>query len=198
MNQYFENNQHLKSNRKELSFRFWCFNYSFISDVGVFSKDHVDTGTKVLLNQISEADMGEKILDMGCGIGVIAIVLKKLFPESIVQAVDVNPRALELTELNARRNEVSIQTYASYCYENVEDKDFSTIVSNPPIRAGNVVVDQIYKGAYDHLRMQGSLWVVIRKKQGAPSAKRKIEAIFHNCEIVERQQGYYVLHAIKS
>ena len=69
MDHYFTDNRHLAENRKEISFRFWCFNVSFITDNGVFSKDNVDFGTRVLLNTLHEheEELGNQLLDMGRG-----------------------------------------------------------------------------------------------------------------------------------
>lgn len=117
MNHYFEDNRHLKSNRKEVSFRFWCFNYSFILDNGVFSKDGIDIGTNVLLDYVSKQTLGNKILDLGCGVGPIGIILKKVFPDSEFHMVDVNDRALELAIENAKLNDVDVNIYKSNSYE---------------------------------------------------------------------------------
>ena len=105
MDHYFTDNRHLAENRKEISFRFWCFNVSFITDNGVFSKDSVDFGTRVLLNTLHEheEELGNQLLDMGCGYGVVGIVTKKAWPDKQVEMVDVNPRAVELARDNAEK-----------------------------------------------------------------------------------------------
>ncbi|NBK99354.1 MAG: class I SAM-dependent methyltransferase [Clostridia bacterium] len=198
MNHYFDDNRHLKSNRKEISFRFWCFNYSFILDNGVFSKDGIDTGTNVLLDYVSKQTLGNKILDLGCGVGPIGIILKKIFPESEFLMVDVNDRALELAKENAKLNEVDVKIFKSHSYEKVSDDDFSDIITNPPIRAGKQVIYEMFTQAYDHLCDGGHLWVVIRKSHGANSAKTKIETVFGNCEIVKKDKGFYILKAEKN
>jgi 16S rRNA (guanine1207-N2)-methyltransferase len=74
---------------------------------------------------------------------------------------------------------------------------FSSVVTNPPIRAGKEVINKIYDGAYLHLVSKGELWVVIQKKQGAPSTKDYLTNLFGNCEIVKRDKGYYILKSIK-
>lgn len=198
MNHYFDDNRHLKSNRKEISFRFWCFNYSFISDHGVFSKDEIDTGTQVLLDYISKQKLGNKMLDLGCGIGPIGIILKKIFSDREMQMVDVNLRALDLAKENARLNEVDVNIYQSNSYEQVADTDFSDIITNPPIRAGKKVIYEMFDHAYDHLQRGGHLWVVIRKSHGANSAQARIKTVFNNCEIVKKDKGFYILKATKS
>lgn len=197
MNHYFEDNRHLKSNRKEVSFRFWCFNYSFILDNGVFSKDGIDIGTNVLLDYVSKQTLGNKILDLGCGVGPIGIILKKVFPDSEFHMVDVNDRALELAIENAKLNDVDVNIYKSNSYEHVTDTDFTDIITNPPIRAGKQVIYEMFEHAYDHLCISGKLWIVIRKSHGANSAKAKVESVFGNCEVVKKDKGFYVLKAEK-
>lgn len=197
MNHYFDDNRHLKSNRKEISFRFWCFNYSFILDNGVFSKDGIDTGSKILLEWVSKQTLGDRILDLGCGYGTIGIILKKIFTDSEIHMVDVNLRALELAKENAKRNDVNVSIYESNIYDQVSVNDFSDIITNPPIRAGKNVIYQMFEEAYEHLREGGRLWIVIRKSHGALSAQKKIMSVFGNCEIVKKDKGFYVLMAEK-
>lgn len=110
--------------------------------------------------------------------------------------VDVNDRAIELAKLNAKNNNIQANIYKSYIYENVQGS-YDVIVTNPPVRAGKEVVTTILSEAIDHLNDQGSLWVILQKKQGAPSAKKKMEEVFGNCEIVKRDKGYYLLHSVK-
>ncbi len=198
MNHYFSDNRHLAENRKEISFRFWCFNYSFITDNGVFSKTGVDYGTKVILETLyNRNELGNKILDVGCGYGPIGIVLKKIYPEKQFEMVDVNPRAVLLAQENAKRNEVDVNIYESNIYENIHDINYSDIITNPPIRAGKKVIYKIFEDAYQHLSHNGCLWVVIRKQQGAESAIKKIKEIFDNCEVVNKDKGYFILKAKK-
>ena len=193
MSHYFEDTRHLKSNRKDFSFRFWCFNYSFVSDNGVFSKEELDEGTCILLETALEPKLDGKVLDLGCGIGPVGVVVKHNFPECEVEMVDVNPRALELAKENARRNNVEVKIYLSDAFENIKTTDFSAILVNPPIRAGKAVIYKMFEQSYEHLEQEGCLWVVMRKSHGALSAKKKLEEIYGNCEIVNREKGFYIL-----
>lgn len=197
MNHYFTDNRHLTENRKDLSFRFWCFSYCFTTDNGVFSKDAIDFGSRVFLDTMLKInEMGPRILDVGCGYGTLGIILKKHYPDSYVEMVDVNPRALELTIHNAKQNDVEVYAHLSNIYENVNGT-FSDVVTNPPIRAGKKVIYEIFEKAYDHLEVNGSLWVVIRKQQGAMSAVKKIKEVFGNCDIVAKEKGYFILRSKK-
>lgn len=199
-NHYFTDNRHMSENRKEISFRFWCFTLSLTSDNGVFSKDAVDFGTRVLLNTLYEhqASLGHQLLDVGCGYGPIGITLKKAFPEKDVTMIDVNPRAVELATYNAKQNEVDANILVSDVYQEITGNTFTDIITNPPIRAGKKVIYRIFQEAYDYLANQGTLWVVIRKAQGALSAKDFITSIYGNCEVIHKEKGYFILKAQKN
>ena len=198
MSHYFTDNRELAKNRKDLSFRFSCFNLTFVSDNGVFCKDYIDEGSIVLLNVLNKNELGKKILDVGCGYGTIGITLKKCFPDSQIDMVEINPRAMELAILNAKKNNCDVNIFESDVYSNVSDVDYTDIVTNPPIRAGNKVIYKIFEEAYDHLDDEGTLWIVIRKNHGAQSAKNFIESKFGNCEIIHKDKGYYILKSVKN
>lgn len=198
MNHYFTDNRHLAENRKELSFRFWCFNYTFTTDNGVFSKGGIDFGTQVFLNTVLKTnEIKDNILDVGCGYGPIGIIIKKHYPNAKVEMVDVNPRAIELAKINAQANHVEVNIHESDVYAQVTGNTYTDILTNPPIRAGKKVIYEIFEKAYDHLASQGCLWVVIRKQQGANSAVTKIKEIFGNCTIINKEKGYFILKAKK-
>ena len=197
MSHYFTDNRQLPQNRKEISFRFSGFIIPLITDNGVFCKGEVDFGSYVLLKTIKEEPLGDHILDLGCGYGVIGVTVKKLFPDAEMLMVDVNPRAVELAVLNAQKNSVEAEVRVSDIFENVTET-LSDILTNPPIRAGKKVIYAMFEQAYDHLRPQGRLYVVIRKQQGALSAKAKIEELFGNCEVINKEKGYYILKSTKT
>lgn len=167
---------------------------TFLTDAGVFSKKMVDFGSQLLLKCL-EVNQGETVLDVGCGYGPLGLSLAKAYG---VQAtmVDINNRALDLTRQNAERNKVVATIFQSNIYEQVEG-EFDHVISNPPIRAGKQVVHEIIEKSKDFLEIGGDLTIVIQKKQGAPSAKSKMEDVFGNCEIVKKDKGYYILRSVK-
>ena len=114
--------------------------------------------------------------------------------------VDVNERGLNLARQNAKNNHISnVDIYTSDCYAQVDnDKKFGLILTNPPIRAGKKVVNEILMGPNEHLVSGGVLLVVIQKKQGEPSARKNMTAIYENCEILTRDKGYYILKSTKN
>ena len=167
---------------------------TFLTDAGVFSKKMVDFGSQLLLKCL-EVNQGETVLDVGCGYGPLGLSLAKAYG---VQAtmVDINNRALDLARQNAERNKVEATIFQSNIYEQVKGK-FDHVISNPPIRAGKQVVHEIIEKSKDFLEIGGDLTIVIQKKQGAPSAKSKMEDVFGNCEVVKKDKGYYILRSVK-
>ncbi|MBZ2134230.1 class I SAM-dependent methyltransferase [Streptococcus gordonii] len=166
----------------------------FLTDAGVFSKKMIDYGSQVLLSTI-DFSKGDTILDLGCGYGPLGLTLVK---SQAVKAtlVDINLRALDLARKNAELNGVSGEIFQSNVYDQVTGV-FDHIISNPPIRAGKQVVHQVISGSLEHLTLGGDLTIVIQKKQGAPSAKAKMEEVFGNCEVVKKDKGYYILRSEK-
>ena len=142
-----------------------------------------------------DLERGKNLLDVGCGYGPLGISLAKVQGVQSTM-IDINSRAIDLAKKNAERNGVVAHIFQSNIYENVSEK-FDYIISNPPIRAGKKVVHEIIEGAFDHLNQGGSLTIVIQKKQGAPSAKAKMEDVFGNSEIIRKDKGYYILRSEK-
>lgn len=171
-----------------------CFNgemFKFVTDSGVFSKGTLDKGTQILLNSIDEPLHGN-VLDLGCGWGAVGIILAKLYPKINVIMADVNKRAVELANINAKKNRVLANIVESNGFENI-DGSFDYIFLNPPIRAGKKIVYDLFSGAAKHLKPEGAFYIVIRKRQGAPSAKEYLKNIFENVDTINRKAGYHII-----
>lgn len=196
MSHYYTDNRQLPHDRKDISFRFSGLTFSFQTDSGVFAKEHVDTGTAILLNVLKDQALNGRILDMGCGYGVIGIVMKKLFEETEVVMADINPRAVECSVSNAQRNGANCKILVSDGFKQIEGS-YNTIISNPPIRAGKAVIYAMFEDSVRYLESKGSLWIVMRKQHGALSAVRKLEELFNEVEIVDKDKGFFVIRAIK-
>ncbi len=172
----------------------------FVTSNAVFSKTRVDFGTNLMIKTFleKEEDATGKILDIGCGYGVVGVTLAKYLDNVSITMVDINDRAIELAKENCINNKVENKTevFQSNIYSNVKQK-YNYILSNPPIRAGKDVIYEIYEKAFEHLEEDGLLYVVIQKKQGAKSSKDKIESIFGNCTLINRDKGYHILLAKK-
>lgn len=156
----------------------------------------MDFGSRLLIDTFTlNENIEGKILDVGCGYGPIGISIAASYPTRMVDMIDINSRAIGLSKDNASLNVVSnVSVYESDLFEKVDTApQYAAILTNPPIRAGKKVVHEIFEGSYHHLVEGGSLWVVIQKKQGAPSAMDKLERLFGNVEIAEKKKGYYIL-----
>ena len=195
-NQYFENNEQLESNRKEITYYYRGKTIKLITDNGVFSKGGVDFGSSLMLKQIDPIGK-KKILDVGCGYGVIGISLALTEPSAFVTMVDVNERAMNLARLNALNNGAN-NTFVkeSFAYQNIDDT-YDLIVTNPPIRAGKKVVFEILEGSFEHLEVGGELFVVIQKKQGAESAVKKLKTLYTVVDKITQDKGYWILKCKK-
>lgn len=192
---YYEDNRDLAHDVQELSVELLGLSFHFLTDAGVFSKNAIDYGSRVLLDNF-QPEGAKTLLDVGCGYGTLALTLAKKYGLKAT-LVDVNSRALDLAKKNADKNNIEVNDiFLSNIYDNVEGK-FDAIISNPPIRAGKEVVHTILSDAYEHLNDDGHLTIVIQKKQGAPSAQKKMKDVFGNCEIVAKDKGYYILRSYK-
>ena len=190
MGQYFTNEK-LPSNVRKTECFVLGHKFTFLTDNGVFSKDGLDFGSRLLLETIPLEEVGGKILDMGCGYGVFGIVISKL-TGAHVDMVDVNLRALHLAEMNARENHVSnVNVFYSSCYENVNGK-YNSIITNPPIRAGKKVVYDIVMNAKNYLESNGHLFLVVRKEQGAKSLIVDLKKLY-TVDILAKSKGYFII-----
>ncbi|MBQ2639576.1 MAG: class I SAM-dependent methyltransferase [Bacilli bacterium] len=190
MGHYFTNDK-LPSNVKKTE----CFvlnnKFVFLTDNGVFSKDGLDFGSRLLLESIPLEEVGGKILDMGCGYGVFGIVLSKV-ADCVVDMVDVNLRAIHLSKRNIEENHVdSISVFESDCYSNINSK-YNSIITNPPIRAGKKVVYDIVMNAKDYLLDNGKLFIVIRKEQGAKSLIVDLKKVY-DVDILAKKKGFFII-----
>jgi 16S rRNA (guanine1207-N2)-methyltransferase len=171
---------------------------TFMTDQGVFSKREVDFGSRLLIETFEEPAEEGRFLDVGCGSGPIGLALAKSFPHRTVEMIDINERAIELAKRNQELNRIeNVVIYESDLFEKVGDKTFAAILTNPPIRAGKKVVHAIFEESAARLISGGELWVVIQKKQGAPSAMEKLQSLFTDVEVVAKRKGYYIIKAKK-
>ena len=163
----------------------------FVTDAGVFSRGEVDFGTNALLRALPEEISG-RVLDVGCGWGAVGVTVGKRWPGAEIVMSDVNERALELARRNAEANGVRASVIESDGLSRVEGS-FDCILTNPPIRAGKQVIYGIFAACAERLRENGEMYLVIRKQQGAESAKRYLKTIFAQVDTVEKSGGFWVI-----
>ena len=197
MNHYFSEKPEIKSEKKTIKYTIQNKKFEFITDNGVFSKSKVDFGTDLMLNEFLKKNRGLevekiKILDIGCGYGVVSVILKSFYPEISITLSDVNERALELSEENLKKYDINdYHIIKSSVFEKITEK-FDVILSNPPIRAGKDIIFKIYSEAYEHLNENGEFYCVIQTKHGAKSTQKKLVEIFGNCDTVTIDGGYRI------
>jgi 16S rRNA (guanine1207-N2)-methyltransferase len=168
--------------------------YPLYTDNGVFAKNGLDYGTRLLLETLPINEIHGNVLDVGCGYGPIGIIINKETNCS-VDMIDVNLRALHLTKLSAKENKADVNVFESDAYINVNRK-YDYIVTNPPIRAGKKKVYEILLGAYEHLNDNGELWFVMRKDQGVKSTLVDI-GNYYDVNIKDKNKGFFVVCATK-
>lgn len=197
-NHYYSQKPDTAHDFEEWSFELKGKTFRFVTDSGVFSRDTVDYGSRVLIDAFTWEELPEgTILDLGCGYGPIGLSIAYASGRQ-VEMVDVNERALDLAQRNAQRNQIDmVDIHASYIYDSLNQTQYAAVISNPPIRAGKQVVHQILTDSYPLLKTGGTLTIVIQKKQGAPSAQKKMQETFGNAEIIKKDKGYYIIQSVK-
>lgn len=165
------------------------------TDSAVFSRRRLDPGSALLLSALPA--LGGVVADVGCGWGALGVTVALLNPGARVIMLDINERAVALAQLNAARNgasnaEARVSDGLS-AYEGALD----CVITNPPIRAGKRVVYGMFEQAASKLMPGCKLYAVMRRAQGADSAKAYLAELFGGCEVVERSAGYHVLRAQK-
>lgn len=190
---YFSGKPGADSKQKMISENLRGRDFTFIVDRGVFSGHGVDYGSKLLIESFEEPEADGELLDIGCGWGPIGIAVAAAYPTRRVHMIDVNERSVSLAKENAERNRIANQTVAlKDATAGLSDSGYAAVITNPPIRAGKDVVFRIYEEAVRSLCPGGELWVVIQKKQGAPSTKKKLEELGLYVRTVAKQKGYFI------
>jgi len=191
---YFTERPDVPSDPREIEVQVRGRKLRFVTDRGVFSYGRVDSGSRLLAEQMDLYD-ADDMLDWGCAWGLIGIVAKKKWPELDVVMVDINERACDLARANLRRNHVEAEVIAGDASEVLPGRRFDAVVCNPPISAGRAVVLGVMDQAARLLREDGAFWMVVATKKGAKTLRRELEARFEDVERTALRGGFRVYRA---
>jgi 16S rRNA (guanine1207-N2)-methyltransferase len=191
---YFAEEPDVPSDPKQIEADVRGESLSFVTDRGVFSYGKVDSGSRLLAEQI-DLSGAQSMLDWGCGWGLVGVVAKRKWPDVEVVMVDINQRACDLARENLRLNGVEAEVVAGDASEVLLGRTFDAVVCNPPISAGRAVVLSTMDQAARVLREGGSYWMVAATKKGAKTLRRKLEERFADVELTAKRGGFRVYRA---
>lgn len=178
--------------RRSVDVRFWDTDWRFTTANEVFSADGLDLGTAVLLRSCSPPAEATRLLDLGCGWGVLAVALATACPSAVVDAVDVNPRSLTLTTDNARAHRVGERVRALAPQAVDPNVRYDEIWSNPPIRIGKQALHELLLTWLPRLAPGGTARLVVGRNLGADSLQRWLVEQGWRCDRVASAKGFRV------
>lgn len=188
MEHYFSEKQSSEFKIKKIKVHAKNIEFELYSGSGVFSKDLLDAGSRLL---IEKAMVKGKVLDLGCGYGVVGIAVKKLNPMLDVTLSDINERAIELAKLNAKKHNLNIAVIKSDIFSNIDEK-FDTILLNPPQTAGKEICFRMIKESSHHLKKYGFIELVARHNKGGSTYMKYMQEIFGNVNDIAKAGGYRI------
>ena len=195
MEHYYSERQKSPLNLKKIRQKINGREFEFYTAAGIFSRNKIDMGTLVLTENIA-IGKNSKVLDIGCGIGVIGIAAAKFFDASVVMS-DINKRAVMLAKKNIEVNGIKAEILQGNLYENIKQNDFDAVLSNPPQNAGKKLCFQLIEESKKYLKNDGSFQLVARHNKGGKSLSEKMKETFGNVKIIAKKAGYWVYLSVK-
>lgn len=165
---------------------------------GVFARGRLDVGTGVLLREVGPPTEARRVLDLGCGYGVIGLAIAIAVPEAVVTAIDVNERALLLANENAEALGVADRFTAMTPDEVDPEAQFDAIWSNPPIRIGKEQLHELLLRWLPRLTPSGTATMVVGKNLGADSLARWLDEMGYPTSRLASAKGFRVLESTRA
>jgi 16S rRNA (guanine1207-N2)-methyltransferase len=195
MGHYFENNPPETIKEYTVTYTLQGRSFSLIASSGIFAKQGLDVGSRLLINVLLQDTLSGTCLDLGCGYGPVGLTVASLNPNLTLTLADVNERAVIDARHNAQRlGLTNLQIFTSDGFQELT-QNFDVIAFNPPIRAGKKTIYRLYQEAKQHLNPNGSFYIVIRKDKGAESHETYLLTLFSKVLRRDRDKGYLVLIA---
>ncbi len=170
---------------------------NFKTASGIFSPRKLDLVTLTLIKNMHLKKDG-RILDLGCGYGAVGIYAAKFCPSSFIVMVDINKRAVECAKENVNINDVkNAKVKQSFGFSALKNQTFDIILFNPPQTAGLDICFELIEESYEHIKKQGNLQIVVRRRKGGERFEEKLEKLFGNVEVIGKKAGYWVYKSIK-
>lgn len=192
---YFSADPNSWERRQTVTAKVWGRELTLQSASGVFAAGRVDSGTSVLFRETEPPTSAGPFLDLGCGYGVIACALAAGVPQASVWAVDVNERAVQLCQDNAKVLGLGDRVRAVVPAAIPADLHFDEIWSNPPIRIGKQALHELLLTWLPRITPTGRAVMVVGKNLGADSLQRWIGEQGFPCVRLASAKGFRVLEA---
>jgi 16S rRNA G1207 methylase RsmC len=189
---YFSADPAVAFKRAPVSASVWGHDLELTSGSGVFAQGRVDIGTAILFRETEPPPPG-RVLDLGCGYGVIGLAVAVAVPGAVVTAVDVNERAVLLANENAAALGVTDRYTASAPDGVPADATYDEIWSNPPIRIGKDALHDLLLTWLPRLAPGGRAVMVVGKNLGADSLQRWLGEQGYPTERVASAKGFRIL-----
>jgi len=188
MEHYFFKKQESPFIVKKIKAKIFGNDLEFNTAPSVFSKSKPDFGSLCLINN---SIIKGRVLDLGCGYGLVGIAIAKQFTDVSVVMSDINKRALRLARMNVKLNKVKADVIESDMFSKLNEK-FDTIICNPPQKAGKEVCLRIISESKEHLTEDGLLQIVARHNKGGKELMKKMKEVFGNVEETFKKAGFRV------
>lgn len=193
---YYSEKQTSETNEIEIPIYVFKKELKFFSASGLFSKEHIDVATKLLIEKCDLTN-AKKVLDLGSGWGPVGVVLALRNPEIEFFASDLNERAVTYTKKNVRKHKVKVDVRKSDILKQFEEEKFDIILTNPPYAAGRKICYSFINESFEHLNKDGSLQLVARHQKGGKMLGKHMEEIFGNVETQAIRSGFRIYKSVK-